>query len=321
MNYRYLLTGIIVFLTACSNGGRPTLDPTHEAGLLRDQTIEISGQSRNYHLYRPANLSSPSIVMLLHGNGGSSDQILGLEGTKAPYKVWLDIALQENLLLVVPDGLLGPNDKQGWNDCRNDAPTNSAVDDVAYLGELLSFVQSRYDAANVRVFIVGTSNGGFMAMRLAQEIPERLDGAAFVVASRPVNSECVDSTSPLPVLIMNGTEDPITPYAGGQIAGNRGEVFSTIDTVDYWVARNQTTTTPIEFNVPDRDTEDDSTIKRLSYGNGANNSVVEHYEVLNGGHTEPSIQERYGRIFKLIVGNQNGDLEMAEEIWAFFNTL
>jgi len=46
-----------------------------------------------------------------------------------------------------------------------------------------------------------------------------------------------------------------------------------------------------------------------------------HYEVVNGGHTEPSIQERYSNLYKLIVGNQNGDIEMAQEIWGFFRAL
>ena len=40
----------------------------------------------------------------------------------------------------------------------------------------------------------------------------------------------------------------------------------------------------------------------------------------NGGHTEPSISERYSSIWLSIVGNQNGDIEMANEVWDFFKT-
>ena len=57
---------------------------------------------------------------------------------------------------------------------------------------------------------------------------------------------------------------------------------------------------------------------KYSYVNGVNDSEVLLYRVNNGGHTEPSIAERYANIWKLIVGNQNGDVEMAEEVWDFF---
>jgi len=43
------------------------------------------------------------------------------------------------------------------------------------------------------------------------------------------------------------------------------------------------------------------------------------YEVRGGGHTEPGLRERYGRLYRLIVGPQNHDTEMAEEVWRFFN--
>jgi polyhydroxybutyrate depolymerase len=42
------------------------------------------------------------------------------------------------------------------------------------------------------------------------------------------------------------------------------------------------------------------------------------YKINNGGHAEPSQTERYGNFFLSIVGNQNGDFEMANEIWEFF---
>ena len=315
----YKITLICVFLAICTSC---KTNPSIARGtLLQNQTISVSDIDRNYHLYLPKNRTDASIVLLLHGNSGSSDQVLGILPVKSPFKLWLDIAERENQILVVPDGLLGPNGKQGWNDCRNDAPTNPDSDDVAFLSTLIGTVQQRYAANNPDVFLVGISNGALMSMRLANAVPQKISALALVVASRPVNSECPNSDIPLPVLIMNGTADPILPYYGGQIKGNRGDVYSTPETVEYWINRNGTDTRPIETTIEDKDPNDESTATRFTYLNGMNNTVIEHYEVRNGGHTEPSIAERYGPIYSLIVGNQNGDFEMVDEIWRFLDSL
>ncbi len=117
---------------------------------------------------------------------------------------------------------------------------------------------------------------------------------------------------------MNGTDDPILPYYGGNIVDNRGAVTSTPATIEHWVNRNQTDSTPVQTSITNLDTEDGSTIQRYSYLDGANGSVVEHYEMVGGGHTEPSLIERYANIYKLFAGSQNGDMEMADEVWKFF---
>lgn len=321
MKFTHLIISMIFLLSACGGKNASSLDPVHENALLESQSFSVSNVERQYHLYLPADPETASIVILLHGNGGSSDQILGLTGAKAPHKVWLNVAQEENIILVIPNGSLGPNDKRGWNDCRNDAPTNPDLDDVDFLSELISFVKRRYGSNEAKVFSVGTSNGGHMAMRLAMAIPEKLDAIAFIVASKPVNSECAESTVPLSVLMMNGTDDPILPYDGGQIGSDRGEVLSAVKTINYWTNRNQSDATPIETGIADNDPDDDSTIKRYSYRNGTANTIVEHYEVIGGGHTEPSIAQRYSGLFKLVVGNQNGDIEMATEILNFFKSL
>jgi len=318
------LVGLVLLLSSCGLGRDRGITNEHDDRLERDQSFEIDGTERNYHLYLPENPSNAPIVFLLHGNGGSADQILGIERTKAPFEVWLDVAFRENLVLVVPDGLVGPdfgqgwNNKQGWNDCRTDAPTNPDADDVTFLGALLDEVQDTYGLEDQQVFVTGVSNGGLMSQRLADAIPERLDAIAVVVASRPVNNECDSPTTPVPVLFMNGTDDPILPYDGGQIDGGRGLLLPTLDTVAYWVERNRADPTPIETVLADTDGGEGSTIVRRTYAGGADGADVEHYEVIGGGHTEPSIQERYSRIYKRIVGEQNGDIEMAEEIWSFF---
>jgi polyhydroxybutyrate depolymerase len=312
--FMYFLLLLILFILSCKN----VISPEIEKGLLTNQVITIEGVDRYYHLFVPNNPLNAPVVFLFHGNGGSFDDMLGLTGVKAPYKVWLDIANQENLIIIVPNGTLSSLDTRGWNDCRNDAPRTPTVNDVQFIVDLLDFIKEKYNSDDSRVFAVGTSNGGHFANRLAREIPDRITAFASIVASSAVNSVCSDSTEPVSALFMNGTGDPIMPYDGGD-TGN-GVVFSTESTVSYWVQRNATDTIPVVTNFPDINTNDSSTVTRYLYENGENGTEVVLYKVNNGGHTEPSISEHYSSIWLWIVGNQNGDIEMANEVWNFFKT-
>ncbi len=297
----------------------PDLDATTE--LFTDLTIDIEGTKRSYHLYLPGEPKTAPLVLLLHGNRGSSDQLLGLNGLVAPFKRWLTIAERENLVLIIPNGETSSEGHQGWNDCRTDVVFDLETDDVFFLRTLIDSVSNMTENTDPRVFSVGISNGGLMTMRLADEIPNQLDGIAIVVASRPVNTECPDSSTPVSALFMNGTDDPILPYEGGHIVPMRGELFSTLDTVAYWVNRNQANTSTETLELPDLYLEDNSVVRVTSYSGGLNDTKIKHYEVVGGGHTEPSLAEHYSNIYKLVVGEQNRDIEMADEIWDFFSTL
>jgi polyhydroxybutyrate depolymerase len=308
---------ILLLILSCS---KDKIDPEIEKGLLKNQSILIGNTNRNYHLYIPNNPTNASVVFLFHGNGGSYDDMVGLTNLKAPYKIWINIALQENLIIVVPNGILGSSNSRGWNDCRNDASTNPTSNDVQFTNELLDFIKGKYNSNNQKVYAVGTSNGGHFAIRLAQEIPNRITAFASVVAANSVNSQCTNSNIKVSALFMNGTDDPIMPYIGGQMASNRGEVFSTDNTVTYWTQRNATLTTPEITDIPNTNAVDGSTVKKYLYKNGGNGTEVALYKVISGGHTEPSVMERYSSLFLTLVGNQNGDIEMANEIWNFFKT-
>jgi len=319
MKNMLLYLTLIPLLISCSKEDDVMLPPGAQ-GWHKNQTIDVSGTGRNYHLYLPENVTNAPIVILLHGNRSNNDELLGFTNAKAPYKAWEGMAAQENIILVAPNGTNGSNGHLGWNDCRNDASGNPDSNDVLFIDNLIDFVLNEHKADASKVFVVGTSNGGHMAIRLAQKIPDKLSAFAAIVASNPVNSQCTNSTLPISALFMNGTDDPINPYEGGEMSSNRGEVLSAQATIDYWVNRNQTDTSPIITDFTDSDTSDESTVKKHLYPNGSNNSEVVFYEVVGGGHTEPSIAERYGNLFKAVVKEQNGDIEMAIEVWNFFKS-
>jgi polyhydroxybutyrate depolymerase len=232
---------------------------------------------------------------------------------KAPYIPWFDIAANEGLILVIPDGTIGLKNSQGWNDCRNDAPRIPASDDVGFITTLLDTLKTSLRFDDRKVFMVGTSNGGHFVMRLAQEIPHRMTAFASIVASGPANSKCSTSTIPVSALFMNGTADPLVPYLGGNT--ENGTVISTDSSITYWVKRNGTQTAPIITEFPQKSS---SKVIAYRYAQGVNGTEVMLYKVEGGGHIEPSRRERYSFLWTSFAGSQNGDIESAEEIWAFF---
>ena len=159
-----------------------------------------------------------------------------------------------------------------------------------------------------------------MSLRLALELSNKIAAVAPVAAAMPAIS-CSVPVHPISVLFMNGTGDPILPYNGGTVAPNidgRGTVLSAQESVKFWVAFNQTGLSPAIINFTDINTKDSSKVKSITYSNGVEGTWVVLYEVSDGGHVEPSIQEQYASILESLLGNQNHDIEMAKEIWNFF---
>ena len=105
--------------------------------LLINQHLIVNDTIRTYHLFNPYKKANSPIIFLFHGNGGSADNIAGLSNVKAPYIPWFDIASKEGLILVIPDGTMGPKNSKGWNDCRNDASRIPNSDDVGFIKNLL----------------------------------------------------------------------------------------------------------------------------------------------------------------------------------------
>jgi len=287
------------------------------------RTIRVSGIERAYLVRVPSVLPAAGapVVVMLHGHGGNAKGLIG-EGKMraAPYKAWIQIADLQGIVLVAPDGLPGSNGKQGWNDCREDA-VNPKGDDVVFLSAVVEAVGREVSIDRSRVFFAGTSNGGHMALRMAVERPDLAAAVAAVAAAMPARSECKEPKAPVRVLFMNGTSDPLVPYNGGAVAGRekqRGTVLSAEASVEVWRRLAGVSGPPVKIQVTDTDKSDDSRVEISRYMKDAI-PVVALYRVEGGGHTEPSARERYGPLWTGIAGAQNGDIEMAMEMWDFFS--
>lgn len=292
--------------------------------LYRNQSITVGGLVRTFDLFVPSGLDADPVplVLLLHGHGGDADQMTGFDGSAAPFRVWMDLAERDTFLVAYPDGVISPDGDTGWNDCRADAQTNPSTDDVAFLDALVDQIALAFPIVPTRIHAAGVSNGGFMTLRLAAENPTRYTSVAAVISSLPAVPECPAPTSPVSVLFMNGTADPLVPWAGGVVhSPRRGTVISTPDSVRLLAEAIGTDPVPLVEDLPDLDPRDRSTVRRFTFDGGAQGTRVVLYAVLGGGHTTPSRAEQYHWLWELIVGPQNHDIESADAIWAFFEGL
>lgn len=67
---------------------------------------------------------------------------------------------------------------------------NPNINDVVFIEDLLDYVKTTYSSNESKVFAIGTSNDGHFAIRLAEEIPNRITAFASIAASNSVNSDC-----------------------------------------------------------------------------------------------------------------------------------
>ncbi len=298
----------------------------YATGLFYRQ-INVNDTLRRYAVYIPEgidNLNVP-LVLELHGGGIYIEDMTGDSGYKTPYKLWMELAEQEKFIVVYPEGLNGAYNKPTWNDCRGDCIVSSDADDVYFLSKLIDHISEQYLVDNQRVYISGTSNGGFMALRMAVCASDKIAAVAAVAAAMPAVSDCSNPSHPISVLFMNGTDDNHMTYNGGYIGNppnpSNGSALSSDASVDYWMNFNQTATQPEYFAFPDLDPDDGGTIERFSYKNGMQGTEVVLYKINGGGHSAPSISEQYSALFEQYFNKQNHDIEMTMEVWNFFKNI
>jgi polyhydroxybutyrate depolymerase len=161
--------------------------------------------------------AKPPLVLILHGAGGSGAGALDKNG-------WAAKADKEGFIAAAPDGLpafplLPANFRSNpplWNTGQLKAGTpRAAIDDVAFIKQLLGELQQKAPYDESRVFCAGHSNGGGMTFRLATELSQRLAAigtvAGMLVAKDP------QPKKPLPTLCILGDKDPLLPIGGGEI--------------------------------------------------------------------------------------------------------
>ena len=263
------------------------------AQVINDSLL-IDGHYRSFHFNKPsANNTNASLIFVLHGSGGN-----GIESMRGAAKL-MALVESEHLLMVFPDGY-----KKNWNECRKMAPAAANVENIdenAFFSQMIDYCVANYKINSARVFVVGTSGGGHMAYTLAMTMPEKIKAITAIIANIPVpsNMDCIEKKTPMPVLIINGTNDQTNPYNGGISAKNKGLVRSTDESFRYWAILGGYKGEPTMESLPDIDPTDGKTIEKYTYKQKGKPEVT-LLKVINGGHNFPN------------------DIDVYLESWNFF---
>ncbi|MBC7569498.1 MAG: prolyl oligopeptidase family serine peptidase [Spirosoma sp.] len=258
-----------------------TLSAAH-AQVLSD-SLTIDGNSRKFFFNKPPDsFKNPSLIFVLHGSGGNGrDMMQG--ATKMDER-----ASTENALVVYPSGY-----KRYWNECRKASFAEANTEDVneqAFFADMIAYFHKRYAVDRNHVFVVGTSGGGHMAYKLALTMPDAFRAATAIIANLPdsTNLDCTPVGKAIPMLIINGTADPINPYKGGVVnlgpGRSMGAVRSTDRTFAYWANLAGYTGSPTAEKIPDITLTDDQTIERYTYRTTGKPDVI--LLKVNGGKHE-----------------------------------
>jgi len=299
----YLL--LFVFLVSCRHRG------LHAGNSGNNDNIKYSftcnGEDRVYYLHKPSSFDknkSYPLVIALHGLGGNGERTSAFTGFNK-------LSDKEGFIVVYPDGYIV---KRGGKEIR--CWRLEIDDDIKFISSLIDKVSKDYKIDGKRVYATGISNGGMMCYVLSAKLPDKLAATASLVSSLSNSQlEKLPESKPLPLIIMNGTDDPIVPYKGGSIklfGLKLGQVVSTEELVKYFIKRNNCSTTPVVTYEKDKDPNDGTRVRKELYSSSTNTEVI-LYTIEGGGHSWPGTLKG-----KEKNGKTSRDINASEVIWEFF---
>lgn len=277
--------------------------------------IEISGvpgqmnMTRQYRVHVPPQYDPKTPMPLLfciHGLG--QDGILFcVDGASMPTKS--DAA---GFLLVIPNGY-----SNSWNagTCCGDAVTQG-LDDVALFRAIFAEVGKHLNIDLTRVYATGLSNGGYMSYRLACEASDLFVavapgagaiGMADIGGGTSMTSDikACTPTTPVSVLDIHGTDDPLIPFSTQKPSLDR------IAMGDSCQGMTHPATQPASVG----------DVTCVSYDGCPTGVDVTGCSVKGGGHVwfgSPNCGTGVDAACS-IVGNNSNDIMDTDAVWAFFS--
>jgi polyhydroxybutyrate depolymerase len=270
-------------------GAGPDMAPPTEADVLA---------MRPYTPTVPASYDAAKtwpLLIVLAGYGGTG-------AVTSDYLGFTQLAADQGIFLVTPDGLLDDRFNNAWNPEVDQFPQF----DVVYLQAIIHDLEARYSIDKSRVFVAGHSLGAHMAHRMACDASG--DVAAIMAFAGQVSTDPADCAPAhaISVVDIHGTADRSIGYNGDvQNDPPDPSVPSAHDTIAVW-ARNDKCTGPIASTGTSYDLDSslagsETTVE--AYGGCPTGIGVELWTIVGGAHHPPVTDGFAGAVWTWLGGH------------------
>lgn len=188
---------------------------------LESGTSCITLENREAIVYKPSN-TIEGIAVFLHGAPGSPKKVSKIFNAKS-------ISDSEQLISVSPQGI---NEKWGWESVNESANAKQA--DVDFIVNLLTKIRTDNNITTDKVYIFGYSAGGFMAYKLACQIPGHITAIVSLAGQYRGDFSACSTSTPVTVHHFHSPQDREVPIKGREV----GEIKSVAETLAHWLLIN-----------------------------------------------------------------------------------
>jgi len=213
-------------LTACSDSNSPGLD-CGEGATPECHAMSAGGLGRTYLLHVPTfyQRGTGALVIALHGVGQTAQRFARVSQLN-------DEADAQGFAIVYPNAAFATlSQVPEWNVYFSTSFGPHPPDDIAFLRQLVDKLKGELAPNPKKIFVVGLSNGGLMAHRVALDMGDVI-AAVAVVAGAIATSRSIDAlptaANPVSVLMIHGDNDDMIPCCGLRTVATLDDSF------DYW---------------------------------------------------------------------------------------
>jgi polyhydroxybutyrate depolymerase len=284
-------------------------------GTQRVKTDErVTGFRRSYLVHVPPGhdgLTPLPVVLALHGAFSTARAFERVSGLSR-------LADRERFLVVYPQGIGLFNLFRHWNSGHCCAKARAlGLDDVGFALGAVDDVARRFPVDRSRLYVLGHSNGGMLAYRIAAERPGIVAAVATVAATIGGNPSANEPewilprpARPVPALTVHGRDDESVPYDGGPAVGRRDAItaVSVERSIALWIDAGACDARP------QVETTHDGHVERKAWPGCDDGAEVVLYSLKGWGHDWP------GGPFTAQLPAQDPlrAFEAVEIIWPFF---
>lgn len=308
----FCLTGVIGFFSLSSAQALAAgCSGPREPGRFELKLVS-GGQERVFQYFIPSTYTGKdkvSVVVDFHGSNG-------LGGEQLDRSEWERVAEREGFIAIGAQGAT-PAKRAGYFGWNVPGVSDSTVDDIAYIDDVLRTVKENFCVDDKRFFATGYSGGARLISQYLCDGHTGFAAAGLVVGLRagypkkqgetwvPDETTCKPAR-PFSLIAFAGLQDKVNPVAGqGQPYWGYGADVA----LARWVAMNECKTPPNQTKT--------GAVEKTEYGACAAGTRLVSYRIDNAGHTWP------GSTALLKVQNLTGrvsfDINATDLIWAFFS--